>query len=108
MLFGSVLRLCAQTCGATYITEFQYDLKKRTNWCNLLRLDAYVPIGTKGILEFASIHVYKTRPERIMSGVVRGMAESSVPVGSWLWRGNPAGMNCCGDRLHSLECASEC
>jgi len=28
MLFGSVLRLCAQTCGATYITEFQYDLKK--------------------------------------------------------------------------------
>ena len=40
-----------------------------------------------------------------MSGVVRGLAESSVPVGSWLWRGNPAGMNCCGDRLHSLECA---
>ena len=34
--------------------------------------------------------------------------ESSVPVGSWLWRGDPAGMNCCGDRLHSLECASEC
>ena len=48
------------------------------------------------------------RQERTMSGVVRGMAESSVPVGSWLWRGNPAGMNCCGDRLHSLECASEC
>ena len=67
MLFGSVLRLCAQTCGATYITEFQYDLKKRTNWCNLLRLDAYVPIATKGILEFASIHVYKTRPERIIN-----------------------------------------
>ena len=50
--------------------------------------------------------VGRTRPERTMSGVVRGMAESSVPVGSWLWRGNPAGMNCCGDRLHSLECAS--
>ena len=46
------------------------------------------------------------RPERSMSGAVRGMAESSVPVGSWLWRGNPAGMNCCGDRLHSLECAA--
>ena len=27
------------------------------------------------------------RPERTMSGVVRGLAESSVPVGSWLWRG---------------------
>ena len=48
------------------------------------------------------------RPERTMSGVVREMTESSIPVGSWLWRGNPAGMNCCGDRLHSLECASEC
>ena len=52
--------------------------------------------------------VGRTRPERTMSGAVRGMAESSVPVGSWLWRGNPAGMNCCGERLHSLECASEC
>ena len=31
--------------------------------------------------------VWRTRPERTMSGVVRGMAESSVPVGSWLWRG---------------------
>ena len=28
------------------------------------------------------------------------------PSGGWSWRGNPAGMNCCGDRLHSLECAS--
>ena len=43
-----------------------------------------------------------------MSGVVRGLAESSVPVDRLSWRGNPAGMNCCGDRLHSLECASEC
>ena len=50
--------------------------------------------------------VGRTRPERTMSGVVRGLAESSVPVGSWLCRGNPAGMNYCGDRLHSLECAA--
>ena len=50
--------------------------------------------------------VGRTRPERTMSGVVRGLAESSVPVGGWSWRGNPAGMNCCGDRLHSLECAA--
>ena len=27
--------------------------------------------------------VGRTRPERTMSGVVRGMAESSVPVGGW-------------------------
>ena len=50
--------------------------------------------------------VGRTRPERTMSGVVRGLAESSVPVGRLSWRGNPAGMNCCGDRLHSLECAA--
>ena len=31
--------------------------------------------------------VRRTRPERTMSGVVRGLAESSVPVGSWLCRG---------------------
>ena len=31
--------------------------------------------------------VGRTRPERTMSGVVRDMTESSVPVGSWLWRG---------------------
>ena len=32
--------------------------------------------------------VWRTRPERTMSGVVRGMAESSVPVvEGWLWRG---------------------
>ena len=50
--------------------------------------------------------VGRTRPERTMSGVVRGIAESSVPVDRLSWRGNPAGMNCCGDRLHSLECAA--
>jgi hypothetical protein len=61
-----------------------------------------VSAGSNGDLT----EVGRTRPERTMSGAVRGMAESSVPVGSWLWRGNPAGMNCCGDRLHSLECAA--
>ena len=50
--------------------------------------------------------VGRTRPELTISGVVRGMAESSVPVDRLSWRGNPAGMNCCGDRLHSLECAA--
>ena len=50
--------------------------------------------------------VGRTRPERTMSGVVGGLAESSVPGGRLSWGGNPAGMNCCGDRLHSLECAA--
>ena len=42
-----------------------------------------VSAGSNGDLT----EVGRTRPERTMSGVVRGMAESSVPVGSWLWRG---------------------
>ena len=33
--------------------------------------------------------VRRTRPERTMSGAVRGMTESSVPVGGWSRRGNP-------------------
>ncbi len=40
-----------------------------------------------------------------MSGVVRDMAESSIPVGGCR-EGNPAGMNSLRDRLHSLECAA--
>ena len=44
--------------------------------------------------------VGRTRPERTMSGVVRGMAESSVPGLEVVVTGNPAGMNTYGDRLH--------
>ena len=44
--------------------------------------------------------VWRTRPERTMSGVVRGLTESSVPGWRVSWRGNPAGMNSYGDRLH--------
>ena len=50
--------------------------------------------------------VGRTRPERTMSGVVRGGSESSVPGWRLSLGGNPAGMNCYGDRLHSLECAA--
>ena len=70
--------------------------------------------GVFSLLFAVSVHhldlteVWRTRPERTMSGVVRGLAESSVPAGGWSWRGNPAGMNCYGDRLHSLEHAAEC
>ena len=31
--------------------------------------------------------VWRTRPERTMSGVVKGLAGSSVPVGGWSWKG---------------------
>ena len=47
--------------------------------------------------------VGRTRPERTMSGVVRGMAESSVPVDRLSWRGNPAGMNCCGEDVYKRQ-----
>ena len=44
-----------------------------------------------------------------MSGVVRGgCSESSVPGMKVVVRGNPAGMNSCGDRSHSLEYVAEC
>ena len=43
--------------------------------------------------------------DRVRCGEI-GFSGSSAPHGGWSWRGNPAGMNCCGDRLHSLECAS--
>ncbi|MDM8137468.1 hypothetical protein, partial [[Clostridium] symbiosum] len=46
----------------------------------------------------------RTRPERTMSGVARGdclRLPSPWEVGRG--GGNPAGMNCLGDRLHSLE-----
>ena len=70
------------------------------------RKTLYKNISTSEAENKDLIKQVRTPPERTMSGVVRGLAESSVPVDRLSWRGNPAGMNCCGDRLHSLECAS--
>ena len=45
--------------------------------------------------------VWRTRPERTMSGVVRGLAESSVPVDRLSWRGNPAKIFAAPDMVRS-------
>ena len=45
-------------------------------------------------------------PVTIRGRCGEGETESSVPGLQVVARGNPAGMNCCGDRLHSLECAT--
>ena len=53
--------------------------------------------GVFSLLFAVSVHhldlteVWRTRPERTMSGVVRGLADSFVPVGGWAWRGEVGG-----------------
>lgn len=49
-----------QTFGGAYTTEWQWDMKKNTNWVNLLRLDMNLPLWKSGSLEAATIHVAKT------------------------------------------------
>ncbi|WP_278626418.1 carbohydrate porin [Parabacteroides gordonii] len=49
-----------QTFSGTYTTEWQWNMKKKTNWVNLLRLDMILPLWKDGSLEAATIHVAKT------------------------------------------------
>lgn len=49
----------AQSFSGRYTTEWQWNMKKTTNWVNLLRLDLTLPLW-KGSLEAATIHVAKT------------------------------------------------
>ncbi|WP_235848632.1 carbohydrate porin [Parabacteroides timonensis] len=50
----------AQTFSGEYTTEWQWNMKKNTNWVNLLRLEMNLPIWRNGSLEAATIHVAKT------------------------------------------------
>lgn len=63
---------CAITCmgytqnfSGKYTTEWQRNMKKKTNWVNLLRLELTLPLWKEGSLEAATIHVAKTN-ERII------------------------------------------
>lgn len=49
-----------QTFSGEYTTEWQWNMKKNTNWANLLRLDLTLPLWKEGSLEAATIHVAKT------------------------------------------------
>lgn len=51
----------AQSFSGEYTAEWQWDMKKETNWVNLLRLNLSVPLfDGKGSLEAATIHSAKT------------------------------------------------
>lgn len=49
-----------QTFSGEYTTEWQWNMKKNTNWVNLLRLDVNLPLWKSGSLEVATIHVAET------------------------------------------------
>lgn len=53
--------LQSQCLSGEYATELQWDMGKKANWVNLLRMDLSVPLfGGKGSVEAATIHVAKT------------------------------------------------
>lgn len=54
--------LCsAQTFSGEYTAEWQWDMKRNTNWQNLLRLNLNVPVfDGKGTIEASTLHIAKT------------------------------------------------
>lgn len=51
----------AQCFSGVYMTEWQWDMNKKTNWVNQLRLDLSVPVfGGRGSIEAATLHLAKT------------------------------------------------
>lgn len=51
----------AQNISGEYITEWQWNMNKKTNWVNQLRLDLSIPFGNgKDSFEAATLHVAKT------------------------------------------------
>lgn len=54
--------LCsAQTFSGKYTAEWQWDMKRNTNWLNLLRLNLNVPVfDGKGTIEASTLHIAKT------------------------------------------------
>ncbi len=51
----------AKCFSGAYIAEWQWDMNKKTNWVNQLRLDLSVPVfNGKGSFEAATLHLAKT------------------------------------------------
>lgn len=58
----------AQEFSGELTSEWQWDMNKRTNWVNLLRLNMRLPLANgKGAFEAATLHVAKTKEETILS-----------------------------------------
>lgn len=51
----------AQSINGVYTTEWQWNMKQKTNWVNQLRLDMSLPLGKgNNSIEAATLHVAKT------------------------------------------------
>lgn len=51
----------AQSISGVYTTEWQWNMKQKTNWVNQLRLDMSLPLGKgNNSIEVATLHVAKT------------------------------------------------
>ena len=49
-----------QTFIGEYTAEWQWDMKRNTNWLNLLRLNLNVPVfDGKGTIEASTLHIAK-------------------------------------------------
>ena len=58
----------AQAFSGELTSEWQWDMNKRTNWVNLLRLNMKLPLANgKGAFEAATLHVAKTKEETILA-----------------------------------------
>ena len=58
----------AQEFSGELTSEWQWDMNKRTNWVNLLRLNMKLPLANgKGAFEAATLHVAKTKEETILA-----------------------------------------
>lgn len=58
----------AQEFSGELTSEWQWDMNKRTNWVNLLRLNMRLPLANgNGAFEAATLHVAKTKEETILA-----------------------------------------
>ncbi len=75
------LHLHAQTVGVEYTTELQTNFHE-SNFVNLLRLNADMPIGKSLSLETATISIAKTRGERLIDDLqtFSNIEEENLPL----------------------------
>ncbi|WP_294614642.1 hypothetical protein [uncultured Bacteroides sp.] len=66
VLAGNIPCMLAQEISMTYTAEWQLNFQKKMNICNLLRLDANIPVPNGGEINAVTIHLCKTGTERII------------------------------------------
>lgn len=62
-LFCICLAVCfcvkSQNISGEYISEWQWNMRNKTKWCNLLRLGAEIPLSADGVFKASTIHIAK-------------------------------------------------